>query len=79
VLSWHPPPFCEGGSNPQREYSLDNLCEDSVAQSGHEIGLLQSGQVEPGRLLSGLLLWCGPGGGKRRSGMTFQNKYGAIC
>jgi hypothetical protein len=37
VLSWHPPPFCEGGSNPQREYSLDNLCEDSVAQRGQEI------------------------------------------
>jgi hypothetical protein len=31
----------KGGSNPQREYSLGNLCEDSVAQRRQEVGLLR--------------------------------------
>jgi hypothetical protein len=32
---------CEGGSNPQREYSLGDLCEDSVAQRRQEVGFLR--------------------------------------
>ena len=53
------------------------MCEDSVAQSGHEIGLLQSGQVAISRLLSRGFFFVvrTTAAGKRRAG----SKRRATC